>query len=373
MSSAHKKGERMAGEKDFIGIGIIGAGFARTTQIPGFRACEKARVVSIASAHRERAAAVASEFEIPHVADDWRGVVERDDVDLVSVVTPPATHLEMTLAALDAGKAVLCEKPMAMNATQANRMRLRAIEKNALALIDHELRFLNGRRRMREMILNGEIGEVWHAKLIFRADSRADPQAAWNWWSDEKMGGGALGAIGSHAVDAFRWLFSAEISQVFCSLSTHVKKRSADDGEMRDVTTDDEANLVLRFTNTALTKSTTATASLSVVESGEAEHRLEIFGSRGALKVEERGELWQAPTGAGKWTRVDVAQGDIANGMGDKGWQYGFTQFSRLIVKALREKRNTVEGAATFDDGYRTQLVLDAARRSHESNCWIDL
>jgi predicted dehydrogenase len=251
-------------------------------------------------------------------------------------------------------------------------MHLRALEKNALALIDHELRFLNGRRRMREMLLNGEIGEVWHAKLIFRGDSRANSQAAWNWWSDEKMGGGALGAIGSHAVDSFRWLFNAEVSQVFCSLATHVKMRPAGDGELRDVTTDDEANLTLRFAETALTKTATATASLSVIESGEAEHRLEIFGSRGALKVEERGELWHAPTGAGKWTRVDVEQSEVARGMGDKGWQQGFTQFSRRIVEALREKRNVVDGAATFDDGYRTQLVLDAAQRSHKSGCWIN-
>jgi predicted dehydrogenase len=58
--------------------------------------------------------------------------------------------------------------------------------------------------------------------------------------------------------------------------------------------------------------------------------------------------------------------------MGDKGWQRGFTVFARRIVEALREGRNTIEGAATFDDGYRTQRVLDAARRSHESGCWID-
>ncbi|MFN2455780.1 MAG: Gfo/Idh/MocA family protein [Pyrinomonadaceae bacterium] len=361
----------MAVKKDTIGIGIIGAGFARTTQIPAFRACPNARIVAIASAHRESAAKVARDFDIPHVADDWRGVVEREDVDLLSIVTPPSTHMEMTLAALDAGKAVLCEKPMAMNAAEADQMRRRAKEKNALALIDHELRFLNGRKRMREMLLSGEIGEIWHAHLTFRADSRANAEAAWNWWSDEAMGGGALGAIGSHAVDAFRWLFDAEVSQVFCSLATHVKQRPAEGGELRDVTTDDEANLILRFTETPLTKTTTATASLSVVESGEAEHRLEIFGSRGALRIEERGDLWYARTGANVWTRVDVEAGEVAAGMGDKGWQYGFTEFSRRIVEALREGRTTIEGAATFEDGYRTQLVLDAARRSHESGCRI--
>src|ERR671916_1622980 len=119
-----------------INIGIIGAGFARTTQIPGFRACRGARVVSIASGHRENAEKVAREFGIEHVAGHWREVVERDDVDLVSIVTPPATHMEMALAALAAGKAVLCEKPMAMTAYEAGAMRQRAGGKGGLALID---------------------------------------------------------------------------------------------------------------------------------------------------------------------------------------------------------------------------------------------
>src|SRR5688572_27523854 len=124
--------------KDTVRIGIIGAGFARTTQIPGFKNCEGAKIVAIASAHRERAEEVAREFDIPKVEDDWRGVVAREDVDLVSVVTPVVTHCEMTLAALDAGKAVLCEKPMAMNADEARRMWERAKEKGVFALIDHE-------------------------------------------------------------------------------------------------------------------------------------------------------------------------------------------------------------------------------------------
>jgi predicted dehydrogenase len=102
-----------------IGIGIIGAGFARTTQIPGFKHCDDARVVAIASARREHAAEVAREFDIPNVEDDWRAVIARGDVELISIVTPVVTHYEMTLAALAAGKSVLCEKPMAMNADEA--------------------------------------------------------------------------------------------------------------------------------------------------------------------------------------------------------------------------------------------------------------
>ncbi len=201
----------MTSEKDSIGIGIIGAGFARTTQIPAFRACAGARVVAIASRHRENAERVAREFDIEHVAEDWREVVERADVDLISIVTPPATHAEMALFALDAGKAVLCEKPMAMNEGEADRMRRRAGEAGLLALIDHELRFIEGRRRMREMLHAGAIGQIRHAKLLFRSDSRASLERAWDWWSDREAGGGTLGAIGSHAVDSFRWLLGTEV------------------------------------------------------------------------------------------------------------------------------------------------------------------
>src|SRR5437588_6708699 len=322
---------------EIIGIGIIGTGFARSTQIPAFRACEGARVVAIASGHRENAERVAHEFDIEYATDDWREIIARDDVDLVSIVTPPVTHLEMTLAALDAGKAVLCEKPTAMNAEEADAMRRRASEREALALIDHELRFLSGRLKMREMVRGGEIGEVRHVKLHFRSDSRASRDRKWDWWSDAESGGGALGAIGSHAVDAFRWLLGSEVSQVFCTLATHVAEREDEQtGEMRRVTTDDEANLILRFADSDLTKDTTATISLSVVEQGSPKHRLEIFGSDGGLMIEENGTLWQARTGAGEWTRVETERGPLAQGMRDGGWSRGFTLFSRAIIEALQ-------------------------------------
>lgn len=357
--------------RDSVRIGIIGAGFARSTQIPGFRACEGARITCIASAHREHAAQVASEFDIPNVAASWRELVSRDDVDLVSVVTPPLTHMEMTLAALDNGKAVLCEKPMAMNAGESKKMVERAREKGALNLIDHELRFLMGRQMMREMLSGGEIGEVRHAKFLFRSDSRADAARAWNWWSDASQGGGILGAIGSHAVDSFRWLLNAEISGVFSLLSTHIAERPiAQSEEARAVTSDDEAIMILRFRDSEIVRGATSVISMSMVEQGRAEHRVEIFGTRGALAIEDSGQLWRARMGEGRWDAVETERGPLAEGMRDSGWARGFTAFAPRIVEALREGSDTVEGAATFEDGHRTQLVLDAARRSNETGCW---
>ncbi|MDX6444010.1 MAG: hypothetical protein QOH71_1084 [Blastocatellia bacterium] len=353
-----------------VRIGIIGAGFARSTQLPAFKACPGAKIVAIASGHRENAEKVAREFEIDHVENDWRALIGRDDIDLVSIVTPVATHYEMTMAALDQGKAVLCEKPMAMNAGEAKRMTERAREAGVLALIDHELRFLPGRLKMRELVRRGEIGKVLHARLTFRSDSRADPERPWNWWSDIKQGGGALGAIGSHVVDSWRWLLETEVTEVIGNLATHIHERKDANGKVREVTTDDETNLLVRFEDGELTEGASGNGSMSMVEAGKPEHRLELFGSLGASMIEEGGELWLAKVGEGDWRRIETDRGELAAGMRDGGWARGFTAFSKRIVEALQEGRTTVDGAATFADGYHIQLVLDAARRAHESGCW---
>jgi len=359
-------------KKSPVGIGIVGTGFARTTQIPGFRDCMGAKVVAIASRNRERAEDVAKEFGIEHAFSDWRQLVTHNDVDLVSVVTPPATHMEITLAALDQRKAVLCEKPMALNASEAARMVERAKSAGTLALIDHELRFLNSRRVMRGMLQTGAIGSVRHCNYVFRSDYRSIADRAWDWWSDAAMGGGALGAIGSHVVDSFRWMLSTEVSHALGMLSTHIKQRpDKSNGGMRDVTTDDEAKLLFRFADGPHTEDATGGASISVVESGKYENRLEIYGTKGALMVEETGELWLSPIGSGAWRPVQVEQDHMAQGMRASSWSRGFTQFAVAIVEIMRAGRTTVKDAATFEDGYRVQLVLDALRASNESGCWV--
>ena len=357
-----------------VGIGIVGAGFARTTQIPGFRDCMGAKVVAIASRHRERAAEVAREFAIEHVASDWRELVQRDDVDLVSIVTPPASHLEITLAALEQRKAVLCEKPMALNAAEAARMVEKARAANVLALIDHELRFLNSRRTMRGMLQTGAVGAVRHCNYVFRSDYRGLADRGWDWWSDAAMGGGTLGAIGSHVIDSFRWTLSTEISRAFGMLSTHIKeRRDKGSGGMRTVTTDDEAKLLFHFADGPHTKGATGAAALSVVESGKYENRLEIYGTKGALMVEETGELWLSPAGSGTWRPVQVDQDHMAQGMRESSWSRGFTAFACRIVEAMRSGKKKLEEAASFEDGYRVQVVLDAVRESNERGCWVDV
>lgn len=354
--------------KEKIGIGIIGTGFGRKTQIPAFRSIPEAEIVSVASGHLENARDTAREFGIGHFTDDWRETLHRDDLDLVCITTPPDTHREMTLHALELGKHVLCEKPMAMDAAEAGEMTAKAKEQSRLALIDHELRFLNGRQKARLMLREGEIGRVIHAKYHFANSSRGDRKRPWSWWSDETAGGGALGAIGSHVIDSFRWFLETEISEVFCRLHTHVKQRPDEkNGELKKVTSDDETLMILKFAECKLTVEATANVSISMVEAGRYRNRIEFFGTRGALRIEDDGEIFHAALENRQWNEIKVELGEVAPKMSPTGWSRGFVNLSREIIAALLQGKTSIENAADFEDGRQVQRVLDAARASNRS------
>ena len=355
-----------------VGIGIIGTGFARKVQIPGFKACDDAEIVSVASASFENARSTAEEFGIEHFTADWRETVSHPAVDLVCITTPPALHREMTLLAIKHSKHILCEKPMAMNVTEAEEMTKAADSSGVIALIDHELRFLPGRQRAFAMLREGVIGRVRHAKYNFRAAYRGNPELPWNWWSDIEQGGGALGAIDSHVIDSLLWFLDADITSVFCQLNTHVRERKDRDGKVRQVTTDDEANLLLRFADSELTENATGVVGCSMSEPPEYMNRLEFFGSNGSMRVDNLGELYIAETGAADWVRVEVDE-PIAGSLNDNGFARGFKYIAPRIVEAIREGKSTVEDAATFADGVRVQRVLDAARRSDASRTAVTL
>jgi predicted dehydrogenase len=360
--------------KETIGVGIIGTGFARKIQIPSFKLCADARIVSVASGQLENAESVAREFNVEHFTNDWRETVSREDVDLVCITTPPNLHKEITIFALEHDKHVLCEKPMAMNASEALEMTEKAAEKNVLALIDHELRFQNGRQKAFEILRAGDIGKIIHAKYNFRNASRGDVNLPWNWWSDISQGGGALGAIGSHIIDSFRWFLEAEISSVFCQLQTHVKNRKDEkSGERRFVSTDDEANLILRFSDGDLVEDATATVSVSMVERPKYENLIEFFGTKGAMRIGYRGEIFLATENDKDWREIEVEFDKPINTVQDTGFSRGFTSFARKIIEAIRNGRLTIEHAATFEDGLKVQKVIDAAHESNRNGCMVKI
>lgn len=359
--------------KEEVGIGIIGTGFARKVQIPAFLSCQNARIVSVASGSVDNARSTADEFGIGHFTGDWRETVRHDEVDLLCITTPPALHREMTLLALENEKHVLCEKPMAMNVTESVAMAEAAKSVNVLALIDHELRFQHGRQTAYSMLRLGEIGKVRHAKCYFQAPHRGRADLPWNWWSDKEQGGGALGAINSHIIDSFNWLLGTEISSVFCQLHTAITERRDSSGTKRAVTSDDEANMLLRFADGELTQDATGLVSVSMTEGPEYQNRLEFYGTGGVMRIDGRGELFVAKIGESDWTEIDVNLGETVEGVPDTGFSRGFVAFAPKIVEAIRNGESFIENAATFDDGVKVQRVLDAARRSDTERGVIEL
>src|SRR5579884_2652620 len=194
-------------------VGIIGRGWGDRSQAPAFRDAGL-DVVAI----------------VGH--NDWRRAI--DAADLVSVVTPPSTHLEIATAALDAGKHVICEKPTALDANQAEKLVAASrAHPSQIAIIDHELRFLPSFRAARERI--GELGAIRYAEVRYASPSRGERSRPWNWWSDASQGGGVWGAVGSHFIDALRYL-GCEIEAVQAMLATIITERSG-----RKVTSDDFA------------------------------------------------------------------------------------------------------------------------------------
>lgn len=350
--------------KEKIGIGFIGTGFARKVQIPAFKMCKNAEIISVASASLANAENTAKDFNIPHFTDNWRETIEHPEVDLVCITTPPTLHVEQTLYALEHNKHILCEKPMAMNAAEAEKMIEAAKGKNVLALIDHELRFQSGRQKAFQMLRDGEIGKIRHVKYVFRNAQRGDVNIPWNWWSDAAQGGGTLGAIGSHAIDTMQWFLGTDISSVFCQLQTHVKQRKAANGTIKEVTTDDETNLVLRFADNELTEDATANVSLSMVEFPDYQHSIEFVGTEGSLKVLYLGEVFLTKKGEKTWTQIETKEDRSIEGIFNSGFPAGFVAFAPKIVEAILQGKTEIEQAATFEDGLRVQRILDAARQS---------
>jgi len=344
-----------------VRIGVIGTGFARRVQLPGLRLVPGVRVTAVASGRRANAETVAREFGIPHVFDDGLELVRSADVDLVIISSTPDTHAPYAVAALAAGKHVLCEKPTALNAGEANRMLAAAERRHGqVAWVDHELRYEPNRRKVHDLIRAGVMGEVRHLELVLRPYLRGDgrPQAGdapWTWWSDATKGGGLLGAVGSHLIDLCRYWTASEVVHVAGGVATFVKQRRDETGAVRAVTADDFASFVLRLGTGAV-----ATVTLSAVGFHGTGHQAHVTGSDGTVVLTGETKLELGRPGA---PLEDISVPDDLAGQVPVN-----NMWARSFVRLMRELVTVVEGGtaagtpATFRDGVQVQRVLDAVR-----------
>lgn len=352
-----------------VRVGIIGTGFGQAAMIPGFKNAPGAEIVAVTSGRLERAQAAAQQHGIPHAFSDYRQMLDQVPLDIVAIVTPVSTHHPMALAAIERGVHVLCEKPTAMDTAEAVDMYAKAHARGLVHLIDHELRFNPSRRRMRELLREGFIGQPYHVNIQIASGGRADPNQPWSWWSSKAMGGGAVGASASHQVDSVRWWLGQEFKAVTGELRTFVQRRpDAATGEWKPVDSDD----FFVFLGELEDGTQVTVQNTSVVRLGTG-MRAEIHGSEGSLVLDAQERLLAQRAGEKQPADLTLPDPNASlPGVQPGPWNVSFVSLAREMVAAVQEGRQPTEGA-TFWDGVRIQAILDAIRQSHEQRRWVDV
>ncbi|MFB9236596.1 Gfo/Idh/MocA family protein [Plantactinospora siamensis] len=346
----------------------------------------RARMVAVAGRDPARVTAAADRLGWTEAVTDWRELVARDDIDLIDICTPGDSHCEIALAALAAGKHVLCEKPLANTLDEARAMaaaadmaRLHGVR----AMAGFNYRRVPAVAYLRQLVAAGRLGEIRHVRAVYLQDWIADPQFPLVWrLQRERAGSGALGDLGAHIIDLTQHLTGQLISGVSALTETFVRERplpadasglsasaGADSGQTGPVTVDDAAVFLARLSGGGL-----ATYEATRFATGRKNAlRVELNGSRGSavFDLERLNELefhdTTAPEPERGFTRILVTEpthpylsawwppGHII------GYEHSFTHEIRDLVEAVA---TGADPEPSFTDALRVQGVLDAVERS---------
>jgi len=268
-----------------LGVGIIGCGgIARACHAPGWNECPGASILALADLDRLQAEDLAEEYGAPRVFADYKKLLRVDEIDAVSVCTPNATHSEIAIAALRAGKHVLVEKPMATSSTQAASMVRAARKADRLLMVGQHFRFVNSTHAMKPFIDAGELGDIYFARVQALRRRYLPPQKTYT--QKKNSGGGCLYDIGVHMLDLALYLTSFP-EPVSVSRVAHTAMAKSKDvvglwGEWdrRSFNVEDFAAGTIRFANGLI-------MSLEVswlLNMGERQRmRTDLYGSRGGI------------------------------------------------------------------------------------------
>ncbi|WP_146807172.1 Gfo/Idh/MocA family protein [Cellulomonas persica] len=337
----------------------------------------------VAGRHEAPLRAAAARLGWRETTTDWRTLVARDDVDLVDICTPGDTHEEIALAALAAGKHVLCEKPLANSVAQAEAMAAAAAAApGQVAMVGFTYRRVPAIQLARTLVAEGRIGQVRHVRAQYLQDWIADPSVPLSWRLDkQKAGSGSLGDIGAHVVDLAQFITGEQVTGVSAILETFVHERpvadeftglsgsSSSSGATGPVTVDDAAIFLARMSGGGL-----ATFEATRFAYGRKNAiRLEINGSAGSLAFdfEDMNVLHyfdaSDPAATAGFRRIVVTEPEHAyvaawwpagHGL---GYEHAFTHQAVDLVRGIAAGEHP---APTFADGLQVQRVLDAVERS---------
>jgi predicted dehydrogenase len=280
-----------------LGIGIAGYGMTARAHCYGYRVASLLRrqlpvvpVVTVLSGRNVCALAdAASTLGVPARVSDWRDLIARDDVDVVDICTPPGTHAEIARAAAAAGKAVLCEKPLAASYAQARSAANAIAQAGVQNAVGFNYRRLPAVALMHRMIAEGAVGEVRLWRSTWLSDEFTDPATPYDWRFDRAMGGTTIADLGSHLIDMALWMVG-DIDSVCAQSETFIRDRAGAAGGTAPVTVDDASSALIRFHSGA--RGTMEVARAAVRR--PCDFTVEVNGSDGTLffSYDRLNELW---------------------------------------------------------------------------------
>ena len=355
-----------------IGVAVVGTGFGQKVHIPGLQAHPQTEVVAVWNRDRAKAQSVADDCKAKFASDRLSEVLAQEAVQAVTLATPPFAHYEMAKEIIQAGKHLLLEKPVTLSVDEAKELQKMAAEKGVVVVPDFEFRYIPEWQHFAELLDQDAVGKKRLIKIDWLAGSRANPQRAWNWYAQKKLGGGVLGSIGSHTFDYVNWLFGPAQS-ISATLSTSIAQRpDLDTKEMKAVDSDDVCAIALTLKDGTLCQIT-----LSAVSYAGRGHWIEVYGEKGTLVMgnasqtdyvngfkvffsEAGGEPQAMPTPERLAFPKVYSDGRIA-------------PFVRVVDHWTRCIETGRLSAPSMDEGVYSQLLMDLTHQSHESKAQLNV
>ncbi len=352
-------------------IGVIGIGYGAQVYVPGLQS-EGWEITALCSRNRDKVAKVADAAGIRDVHTDPMELIRRDDLTAIAITTPPGAHRELSIAALKAGKHVLCEKPFALDAKEAGAMLAAADASGRTAMIGHEFRHTSQRAYIKQLLTEGYIGKFQLCTIELFLDRYVTKEPRPLTWNAFKAdGGGLLGALGSHYIDGLRHWFG-EVASVFGHVDA-LRPDLLDPATNRIVKseTDDTFLFALRFKSGGM-----ATMSASFAATPARGARIVVMGDNGTLIAEQPG-----PNPMENGVVIGSRDGSPLKELETPKKYTPFTDARDHRLMAFRLlARDFAAGidrgtspAPNFTDGLRCQEVLDAVRASSDSECTVKL
>jgi predicted dehydrogenase len=356
-----------------IGVAVAGTGFGQQIHIPGFQYHHRTKVIAVYHRDLEKAQSIACTQNIPHAVANFDSLLSLPEVDAVSIATPPFLHYDMAKSSIEAGKHILLEKPMNLKAEETKELDRLSKERGVIATADFEFRFIPHWQLLAEYLERGYVGKTRLVKIDWLVASRANPDRPWNWYAEKDKGGGALGAVGSHAFDYLNWLFGG-VRKLCAYLNCSIPQRPDPqaNNRLKPVDADDTCLLMLE-----LADGTPCQLSISSVAYAGRGHWLEIYGDAGTLvlgsdnlKDYVHGFRLFAALAGQALTEVEVPQRLAFPQVFADG---RLAPFIRVVDRFVESIDRGYSLTPSLQEGYYSQLLMDLACQSHSSGSWVNV